>query len=221
MQFSQLKTEMISLADDPAITSSQAGTWINANYRLLLREYEWPFMVGNGSYTVTSGTQETAFSAFSPAISDFAKPLRVWISSSSTADKFLLSPIRYEERNIPGMTNCYYITPDNTKIGLVQTPTNSTDVVTVDYLKTTEDLSDDADTPAFISDFHWVLVWKALAMYSMQQREANDEFRAQYNEILAQMLAFYKLPQAGTVTRLDRGVGRVIRYGTSSPLTMR
>lgn len=221
MQYSQLKTELVSLADDPAITATQAGTWINTNYRLLLREYEWPFVVGNGSYTVTSGTQETLFSAFSTPITDFAKPLRVWISSSSTSDKLLLTPIRYEERNIPGLTNAYYITPNNLSIGLVPTPTNSTDVVTVDYLKTTDDLSDDTDTPIFLSDFHWILVWKALVMYSLQQREANDEFRAQYREILDQMIAFYKLPQAGTVARLDRGVGRIMRVGTASPFSLR
>jgi len=221
MQFSTLKSEFISLADDPAITSAQAGSWINTNLALLCREYEWPFMVGSGSYTVTSGTQETLFTAFSTAITDFAKPLRVWIANSPTSDKLLLTPIRYEERNIPGITNAYYITPNNLSIGLVSTPTNSTDVVTVDYLKTHEDLSDDSDTPPFISDFHWIVVWKALVMYGMQQREAVDEFRFQYEQILTEMIKFYKMPQSATATRLDRGVGRVLRFGTSSPFSLR
>lgn len=221
MTFTQLRTEMIALADDPAITSAQAGTWINTNYRLLLREHDWPFMVGNGSYTVTSGTQETAFTAFTSPITNFGKPLRVWIASSSTADKTPLAPIRYEERNVPGLTNAYYITPDNLSIGLVPTPTNSTNVVTVDYLKTVTDLDDSSETtPIFISDFHWILVWKALMMYQFQQREASDEFRAQYEEILRAMLTFYKMPQAATSPALSRGTYNIRRTGTADPLHM-
>lgn len=221
MTFASLKVELIQLADDPALSNVQAGTWINTNYRLLLREHDWPFMVGNGSYTVTSGTQETAFSAFTSSITNFAKPLRVWISSSSTADKTPLQPIRYEERNTPGITDCYYITPDNLSIGLVPTPTNSTNVVTVDYLKTATDLDETSNTtPVFLSDFHWILVWKALMMYQFQQRENSDEFRIQYEQILSQMLTFYKMPQAGTNPVLSRGGYNIRRTGTADPLHM-
>lgn len=210
---------MIALADDPALSTTQAGTWINTNYRLLLRQYDWPFMVSSGSYTVTSGTQETAFTAFSSAITDFGKPLKVWIASSSTADKTPLKPIRYEERNTPGLDGYYYITPSNLKIGLVATPTNSTNVVTVDYLKSTTDLDDSSNTtPVFLSDFHWILVWKALMMYQFQQREQSDEFRSQYEEILSGMLTFYKMPQAATAPVLSRGVYSSQRFGTADPL---
>lgn len=219
MLFSDLKAQMIVLADDPAITTSQAAIWINTNYRLLLREYEWPFMVGSGTYTVTSGTQETAFTALS--ITDFAKPLRVWIASSSTANKTPLKPIRYEERNTPGLDGYYYITPSNLKIGLVATPTNSTNVVTVDYLKTTTDLDDTVNTtPVFVSDFHWIVVWKALMMYQFQQREQSDEFRVQYEEMLASMISFYKMTQAASTPVLSRGIYTNPRFGTADPLHM-
>lgn len=221
MLFSDLKAQMIVLADDPAITTAQAGIWINTNYRLLLREYDWPFMVGNGSYTVTSGTAEKAFANFSSAITDFAKPLRVWIASSSTADKTPLKPIRYEERNIPGLDGYYYITPNNLSIGLVATPTNSTNVVTMDYLKTTTDMDDSSNTsPVFVSDFHWIVVWKALMMYQFQQREQSDEFRVQYEELLSSMLQFYKMPQAVTAPVLSRGIYQSQRFGTADPLHM-
>lgn len=220
MTFATLKSQMIALADDPAITDTQAGIWINTNYRLLLREHDWPFMVGNGSYTVTANTQEKLFSAFSTAITNFAKPLRVWIASSSTADKLPLQPIRYEERNIPGLDSRYYITPDNLSIGLVPTPTNSTNVVTVDYLKSTTDLAVDGDSPVFLSDFHWILVWKALMMYQFQQREQSDEFRVQYEEILASMLQFYKMPQAASNPVLARGPFVNPRHGTANPLSL-
>lgn len=217
MTLAELKTEMIALADDPAITSAQAGTWILSNYYTLLREFDWPFMVANGTYTVTSGTQETAFTAFDTAISDFAKPLRVWIASSSTADKTELLPLRYEDRNEPGISGYYYITPNNLSIGLVPTPTNSTEVVTMDYLKTGASLAD-GDSPIFISDFHWILVWKALMNYQFQQREQSDEFRAQYEEILSSMLKFYKMTQAGSVPRLTRATRIDSRSGTADPL---
>jgi len=217
MTLLELKTQLISLADDPAITTAQAGIWINTNYRLLNREYDWPYMVGNGSYTVTSGTAETLFSGFSTAVTDFAKPLRVWIANSSTADKTPLHPIRYEERNEPGLDGYYYVTPNNLSIGLVSTPTNSSDVVTVDYLKSTADL-DDADSPIFLSDFHSILLWKALMMYQFQQREQSDEFRAMYEEILNQMIQFYKMPQAATSPVLSRGVGISRNTGTADPL---
>lgn len=220
MTFAELRTQLIALADDPAITSVQAGGWINSNYRLLLREYDWPFVVGSGTYTVTSGTAEQLFSAFDTAITDFAKPLRVWIANSSTSDKTLLKPIRYEDRNLPGLDGFYYITPDNLSIGLVATPTNSTNVVTMDYLKTTTDLNDDADTPIFLSDFHWILVWKPLMMYQFQQREQSDEFRVQYEQILEQMLKFYKMPQASSQPMLSRGTGINRRFGTADPLHM-
>lgn len=221
MTFTDIKTAVLALADDPAITDVQAGIWVNANYRLLLRERDWPFMVGNATQTVTSGTQEYAFTGFTSAISDFAKPLRVWISTTSTSDKTILSPINYEERNIPGVTNAYYITPNNLSLGLVPAPTNSTNVVTLDYLKTTTDLDSVTTTPIFISDFHWILVWKALMNYQFQQREASDEFRAQYEEMLASMIRFYFNPQAGTTTRLNSGSNRSVQVGTSSPFTTR
>lgn len=218
MTFTEIKTAVIALADDPAITDTQAGIWVNANYRLLLRERDWPFMVGNGIKTVTSGTQEYAFSGFTSSISNFAKPLRVWIANSSTSDKTPLTPINYEDRNIAGLTNSYYITPDNLSIGLVPAPTNSTNVITLDYLKTTTDLDDTTTTPVFVSDFHYILVWKALMNYQFQQREASDEFRAQYNEILASMVRFYFSPEAGRGAMLSRGVGRTAVSGTSNPL---
>lgn len=206
MTLAELKTQFIAIADDPDITSAQAGIWINTYYRLLCREYDWPFVVGNGSYTVTSGTQEKAFSAFSTSITDFAKPLRVWISSGG--DKLQLQPVRYEERFTVGLTNSYYITPDNLSIGLVQTPTNSTDTVTVDYLKSLSDLTDSAE-PIFLEDFHSILIFKALISYQRQQREASDEFERPYQEILQQMISFYQMPQAATVPVLSRGVTNI------------
>lgn len=219
MTFAELKTAIITLADDPALSDTQAGIWLNANYRTLMRERDWPFLVGSGSFTVTSGTQETAFSAFSTPILDFAKPLRVWVASSSTSAKQLLEPINYEERNLEGLTNKYYITPDNLSIGLVPTPTNSTNVVTVDYLKTTTDLDGSTYTePIFLSDFHYILVWKALMNYQFQQRENSDEFARQYNDMLGIMTRFYFSPEAGRGALLTRGTGRSLRTGTSNPL---
>lgn len=219
MTFQELKTAIVTLADDPSLSDAQAGIWLNANYRIFMRERDWPFLVGSGSYTVTSGTQETAFSAFSTPILNFAKPLRVWISNSATADKQSLKPVNYEDRNEIGLTNCYYITPDNLSIGLVPTPTNSTNVVTVDYLKSTTDLDGSTYTePVFLSDFHYILVWKALMNYQFQQREQSDEFARQYNEILDIMTRFYFSPEAGRSTLLSRGVGRATVSGTSNPL---
>lgn len=217
MTLAELKTQFIAIADDPDITSAQAGIWINTYYKLLCREFAWPFLIGSGSYTVTSGTQEKSFSAFTTPITDFGKPLRVWIASSSTADKIQLDPIRYEDRNEPGITNKYYITPDNLSIGLVPTPTNSTNVVTVDYLKSLDDMVD-ADSPAFLRDFHWILIFKPLVAYQKQQREASDEFEGPYQEILQQMLAFYKVTQEGTVPVLSDGTRGHVTY--DSPFRM-
>lgn len=221
MTFAQLKTAVVTLADDPALSDTQAGIWINANYQTLMRERDWPFLVGSSSYTVASGTAETLLSAFTTPVSDFAKPLRAWISSSSTSDKQPLTPINYEDRNQPGLTNCYYITPDNLSFGLVPTPTNSTNVVTLDYLKSVNDLDGSMyDSPVFLSDFHWILVWKALMNYQFQQREASDEFRQQYSDILDKMVRFYFSPEAGSTVRLSRGTGRIVRTGTANPLSL-
>jgi hypothetical protein len=127
----------------------------------------------------------------------------VWQASSSTGDKTLLNPIRYEDRNVIGIYG-YYITPNNLSIGLCPTPTNSTDVVTVDYLKSVSDLTD-SDSPAFLADFHSILIFKPLVAYSKQQREASDEFEIPYQEILQQMISFYKLPQEATNPLMSRG----------------
>jgi hypothetical protein len=210
----QLRVEFLSLADDPSITAAQANIWINLYYKLLLREYPWPFIVGTNTYTVTSGTAETLFTAFTTSVTDFAKPLRVWIANSSTGDKTLLNPIRYEDRNIAGV-NGYYITPDNLSFGLVPTPTNSTDVVTIDYLKSVADMVD-ADSPCFLSDFHSILIFKPLVAYQKQQREASDEFEFPYNEILTSMISFYKLPQEATNPVLSRGI-RASKLPYNSP----
>ena len=221
MTFAQLKTAIITLADDPALSDAQAGIWLNANYQTLMRERDWPFLVSSSSYTVTSGTAETLFTAFSTSVSDFAKPLRAWISSSSTSEKQPLTPINYEDRNQPGLTNCYYITPDNLSFGLVPTPTNSTNVITLDYIKNVSDLNGTTyNEPVFLSAFHWILVWKALMNYQFQQREASDEFRQQYQDILEKMVRHYFTTEAGSTVRLSRGTGRIVRTGTANPLRL-
>lgn len=203
---------MIAIADDPDITATQANAWINSAYRLLCHEYEWPFMVGSDTYTVTDGTQETAFADFDTGITDFAKTLKVWIANSSTDNKTILQPINYEDRNIPSLMGKYYVTPDNLSIGLVPTPSNSTNVVTVDYIKTVTDLSADTDEPVFLSDFHWILIWRAIIMYQKRERAVSDEYEVMYQELLNAMVKFYKLPQAVTNTILSRGVSQEYPY---------
>lgn len=221
MTYAELTTAIITLADDQSLTAPQAGIWLNANYRLLLRERDWPFIVGNTTYTVTSGTQEQAFSTMTTAVTDFAKPLRVWVASSSTADKQPLKSIRYEDRNQAGLSGFYYITPDNLSIGLVPAPTNSTDIVTIDYLKSATNLDGTTyTTPIFHADFHWILVFKALMNYQFQQRESSDEFRQQYNEILDMMTRFYFSTESGSNPILSRGVMSNRRVGTANPLRL-
>lgn len=193
MTFSTLKTQLINLADDPAITDTQAGIWINANYKTLLREFPWPFLTARGSFTVTSGTGEYTFA--SASVTDFAKMIRVFNGNVE------LSPVNYDDKDVSGVTTSYYITPDNLSIGLLPTPTNSTDVITFHYEKSVDDMSNSTDTPVFFADFHWILVWKALMNYQFQQREQSDEFVQQYNDILRVMLEWYQFPsQNGTPT---------------------
>jgi len=206
MTLLDLKTQMVALADDPAITTAQAGIWINANYKTLLREFPWPFLTARGSFTVTSGTGEYTFA--SAAVSNFARMIRVFKGSIE------LQPVNYDDKDVAGIVNSYYITPDNLSIGLLQTPTNSTDVITFHYEKTVSDMAD-GDSPIFLADFHWILVWKALMNYQFQQRESSDEFVQQYNDILRVMLAWYQEPaqnQTPKFTTLrQRGLTRVPR----------
>ena len=205
MQLSEIRTQFSNMADDPDITAAQANAWINAAYRLLVHEYDWSFMVDSDTYTVTSGTAEQTFAGMDSATADFATPLRVWIADSSTGGKFELSPINYEDRNRSEVSNSYYITPDALSLGLVATPTNSTDVVTIDFIKSVTDLSADTDTPIFMSDFHYILVWAATVYYQKREREVSDEYEAKYHEVLNAMLKFYKMPQAATNPILSRG----------------
>lgn len=222
MQFSDLKTQFISLADDPSITDAQAGIWINTNYKLALRERSWPFMQGTTSWTVTSGTAETAFSSMTPSTTDFARILR------ATKSGIDMKIVRYEDRNLQGLANCLYLTPDAAKIGVIPTPTNSTDSYVLDYEITLPDMTNSTDVPVPVSssnltasripvDFHWLFIWKALVMYSFQQRETSDEFKAQYQEILGKMLNFYSLPSVLSTANLQRGNRQLFR-DTSSPL---
>jgi hypothetical protein len=214
MTFSNLKTRMIDLADDPAITPGQASAWLNSNYKTLLRERSWPFLIASGSFTVTSGTQEYTFSALSTAVTDYARMVKVWCGSTE------LQPVPYEERRRDGIVNSYYVTPDGLTIGLLPTPTNSTDTIYFDYEKTVADMSDDADEPCFLDDFHWILIWKALMNYQFQQREQSDEFRAQYEELLNKMISFYQGPAANAVPMFRSRYPRTyLASGTSHPLT--
>lgn len=177
-----------------------------------MHEYSWPFLVATGTYTVTSGTAEKAFSAFSTAVSDFGKPLRVWNGTTEIA------PMYYEERNIPGNKG-YYITPDNLSIGMVPAPTNSTDVITVDYLKIISDLSADSDEPIFVKDFHYIMLWGPLISYQLVNRENTDEFKAMYERMVSDMIAFYKVPSPTVIPIMMRGF-RNIKRDSSSPLSI-
>lgn len=209
MTLLELKTQMIALADDPAITTAQAGIWINANYKTLLREFPWRFLNASGTFTVTSGTREYTFA--SAAVSDFARMIRVFNGNTE------LEPVNYDDKDVPGIVNSYYITPDNLSIGLLATPNNSTDVITFHYEKLVDDM-EDGDSPVFLADFHWILVWKALMNYQFQQRESSDEFVQQYNDILRVMLAWYQEPAQNQTPRFvtPRQVG-MKRIPRSSP----
>jgi hypothetical protein len=219
MTFGELKSQLLILADDPSITVGNAGIWINVNYKLLLREHEWPFMQSTSAVTVTSGTAEyTLASDFSPTVSDFARPIKAY--KGSTANQQTEIPfVYYEDRNILGQRPSVYMTPDRTKFGVLPTPTNSSDIYTLEYEKTVADLTADVDEPVtgFLADFHWILIFKALVMYQYQQREASSIFLAQYNEILQKMLQFYDLPSSSSIAQLSRGTGVTYR-DSSSPL---
>jgi len=90
---------------------------------------------------------------------------------------------------------------------------------TVDYLKIVSDLSDDSDTPIFVKDFHYVLLWGPLVSYQMVNRENSDEFKTMYERILNDMIAFYKTPAATIIPVLQRGF-RQIKRDSSSPLVI-
>ena len=126
--------------------------------------------------------------------------------------------MHYDERNIPGNKG-YYRTPDNLSIGIIPAPTNSTDTITVDYLKIVDDLSAGADTPVFMKDFHYIMVWGPLISYQLVNRENTDEFKVMYERILNDMIAFYKVPSPTVIPTMMRGF-RNIKRDSSSPLVI-
>jgi len=192
----------------PAGTTTQTGEnerlveWINAAWLSIQQLHdEWRFMRGSDSLTTVNGTKNYAYTDFA-AISAFRRWLpdtfRCYITATGVSDEQDMVYVPYREwRDVYGFASNttttgrpthFTIRPDDT-IDLYPIPDATGYTVTADYQKAATELSGDSDEPELPSEFHNLIVWRALMHYGMFESAGEVVARArdEYHRTLTQV----------------------------------
>lgn len=181
MNLLTIKQEFESRADD-VVDDSQKTRWANLTYQQIIASYDnWPFMRATTSTTTIASQQEYLLPT------DFAKPIKLIVNTTQ------YDRIDYEDRNMSGLSQKYYIKPSQDYYGLVSSPTTSGDTIYLEYIKDLTEFNADTDYPVFEPRFHELLVYGMMERYHEKETAMGKAafYRQQYTNLLAQMISYY------------------------------
>lgn len=161
MQLSQLRDLLTEYVNDDSTqrwTDATRNRYLNIWYKKILTEEPWYFLTA----TDTSITTSTSTSSYAKP-SGMQKILGVWLGSVKPSNK--LSEITRKEREVWDLTanarpQYYFLMGDN--IYIYPLPDAAYNL-TIEYIRQVPDMSSDSDTPAFDSDFHYLIPLGAAA----------------------------------------------------------
>lgn len=193
MDFTTLKSELINIADDSSITTSNQERWLNRAYKDIQGRADWWWMLGTSSDTTVADQQTYSLP------SDYRKMFEVRVDNK---DYYFLPHERRNERVSPGWSGYYSILGSD----LYLYPTPDTAGLTINYLyfKQPADMAAGSDEPTFDTQFHDAVLYLALTYYSEWDRELADAqyFKNQAEAIIVQMKEFYQKQSAQEIMRL-------------------
>lgn len=200
MQLSEIRTEIQARAQDTSLSSSQIDRWVNLAIYQAAARGAFPFsLTTKETDTTTASTTEYTLPT------DFKRMLSVKIgdtSSGTEPDAVELGYVRYEDKDVDGLTG-YYLNPTNTKYGILPTPATSSLPIFLKYYKLPAELSATTDEPPFPQNYHELVIFFALKKYW----EISDDFgkAVYYDREFENMLDFMK------ADLMNRAVGSLPR----------
>lgn len=168
----------------PASVTSQTGElkriveWVKAAHEDVVGLHQdWTFLRTRSSFTTTSGIRE--YSLDTIGIEDtFGRwdedSFRAYLTATGRSDEQRLEPCDYDvfreiydfgvAATVTGRPTVVSFRPESFAVLLSQTP-NAAYTVTYEYWQRNTPLAANADEPAWSSDLHQILVWRALMYY--------------------------------------------------------
>lgn len=200
----------ITTTVDQTGISKQTVDWINTAYIDVLSQHaNWRFMQETFSFDTTASKRE--YSIAETGVTDLEKwkdneygSFRVYLTSSGVANEQYMYPLIWEDyrqmylygatRTAEGLPSYFSVHPDKS-LDFYLVPDNIY-TITGEYFKVPAELSGDADIPIIPSQFHMIIVWRALMFYAGFDA-ANEKYatgKTEYKKLLMR-LEFDQLPQ--------------------------
>lgn len=203
MNFLQMKNRILSRVHDTAITED-VENMINDAYQALMTEHDWPFLQKKGSITTAAAT--TISNAEYELASDCRHDgiVSFWNEAGAktlSLEEFEVVKDRYPDLDDTGSPD--YVIPfglgDNEYPLVILYPIPD-DVYTINYryLLRVDDLSGNTDTPVFHSEFHQIIVERALAdAYEYEDDRSYNLAFAKFKRLLKLMKRRYSKQHRG------------------------
>ena len=212
----RLRQEAGLTGDGPTTTVEQTGIsgqivdWINTAYIDVLSQHSnWLFMQESFSFNTIASKRE--YSVSETGVTDLEKwkvdpygAFRIYLTSSGVANEQYMYSLLWDDyrqaylygatRTAEGLPSYFAIQPDN-GLNFYLVP-DAIYTITGEYYKTPTELSGNDDIPIIPSQFHMIIVWRALMLYAAFDA-ATEKYVHGKNEYtkLRLRLEFDKLPQ--------------------------
>ena len=191
----RLHSEASVAGNAPTTTINQTGiiaklvNWIDFAYEDVQNLHPtWNFLREDFSFSTTSGTQE--YTATDASISDLASwktdDIRIYKFISDESQLYYVNWDLYRTTYLIGSTRTTSSRPSiisvKPNMSLILWPIpDDTYTVNGEYFKQPDIMSLDSDVPIIPSQFHMILVWRALMFYGAKMGAA-DIYTHGYNE---------------------------------------
>jgi len=183
--------------------SKQVVDWINSAYIDVLSQHSnWQFMQESFSFETVASQRE--YSVAETGLTDLEKwkvddygSFRVYLTSSGVANEQYMYPILWDDyrqvylygasRTAEGLPSYFSIQPDN-GLNFYLVP-DAAYTITGEYFKTPTELSGNTDIPIIPTQFHMIIVWRALMFYAGFDA-ANEKYamgKNEYNKLLMRL----------------------------------
>jgi len=189
----------------------QALDWLNDAYNdIQIHQTNWRFMKKDFSFTTTDGTRN--YSVTTIGLTDFDRwkihefgDARLYVTSTGVSSEQYLEYLHWEDyrrnfvfgatRTAEGRPSYISIKPDNS-LDLYLVPNSDDYTVVGQYYRSPAVLSADADEPLFPSQFHKIIIWRAMMFYGnfYNAPEKYDQGQNEYKKLLRR-LQFDQLPK--------------------------
>jgi len=190
--------------------SKQIVDWVNTAYVDVLSQHaNWHFMQDDFSFNTTAS--QRAYSIAETGVTDLEKwkvddygSFRIYLTSAGIAQEQYLNPLLWDDyrqmylygatHTAEGFPSYFAVQPDK-GLNFYLVP-NNIYTVTGEYFKVPTELSLDTSEPVIPSQFHMIIIWRALMLYGAFDA-ANEKYvhgKNEYTKLLMR-LEIDQLPQ--------------------------